>query len=63
VPNKSPDSGAPPAYGSVPPPLDEFQLAKQKLQELASRAFNADAKRTKVDNGGFAPPVANVTSG
>lgn len=58
------DSDAPPpAYGNVPPPIDEFELAKQKLKELASRALNAEAKRSKVDNGGGFAPTANVPSG
>lgn len=57
APIVQPDSDAPPSqtasYNHVAPPIDEFQLAKQKLQELASRAFNADAKRSKFDNGGL----------
>lgn len=54
-------AGAPPPppalYSSVPPPVDEIQLAKQRAQEIAARLFNAataatgDAKRTRVDNG------------
>lgn len=51
-----PPPAAPP-YGNVPPPLEDFQLAKQKIQELASLAFNAEAKRSKFDNGGFASNV------
>ncbi|KNA21144.1 hypothetical protein SOVF_045860 isoform C [Spinacia oleracea] len=52
---------APAPYGNVPPPLEDFQLAKQKIQELASLAFNAEAKRSKFDNGGYASNV-NVLS-
>ncbi|KAI3692596.1 hypothetical protein L6452_32415 [Arctium lappa] len=47
----SPDSA--PSYNSVPPPMDEIQLAKQRAQEIAARLFNnAEAKRPKFDNGG-----------
>ncbi|XP_021749932.1 calcium-binding protein P-like [Chenopodium quinoa] len=56
--------GPPPAaapFGNVPPPLEDFQLAKQKIQELASLAFNAEAKRSKFDNGGYGSN-ANVLS-
>ncbi|KAF5726171.1 KH domain-containing protein isoform 1 [Tripterygium wilfordii] len=48
----------PPAYNSVPPPADEIQMAKQKVQEIAARLFNnatagaaADVKRPRVENG------------
>ncbi|GFZ16679.1 KH domain-containing protein [Actinidia rufa] len=52
--SQSPDSGnAPPSYNSVPPPVDEIQLAKQRAQEIAARLFNtAEAKRPRVENGG-----------
>lgn len=55
-------SPAPAPYGNVPPPLEDFQLAKQKIQELASLAFNAEAKRSKFDNGGYSSNV-NVLPG
>ncbi|KAJ9537397.1 hypothetical protein OSB04_030130 [Centaurea solstitialis] len=46
----SPDSA--PSYNSVPPPMDEIQIAKQKAQEIAARLFNnAEAKRPKFENG------------
>ncbi|XP_051137066.1 uncharacterized protein LOC127255538 [Andrographis paniculata] len=48
-----PDSAVPPpSYSSVPPPLSEIELAKQKAQEIAARLLNnADpSKRTRVDN-------------
>jgi len=46
-------TGLPPSsYNSVPPPMDEIQIAKQKAQEIAARLLNsADAKRPRVDNG------------
>ena len=49
-----PDSKQPPAYNSVPPPMDEIQLAKQKAQEIAARLFNNvdPSKKPRVDNGG-----------
>ncbi|XP_019261169.1 PREDICTED: far upstream element-binding protein 2 isoform X1 [Nicotiana attenuata] len=49
-----PDGSAPPSsYNSVPPPVDDFQLAKQKAQEIAARLFNsAEAKKPRVDNNG-----------
>uniref|UniRef100_A0A2P2LSF2 Uncharacterized protein MANES_16G078700 n=2 Tax=Rhizophora mucronata TaxID=61149 RepID=A0A2P2LSF2_RHIMU len=57
----SPDSAhAPPSYNTVPPPVDEIQLAKQKAQEIAARllsgaagggAVGADIKRPRVENG------------
>uniref|UniRef100_A0A5B6ZHN7 K Homology domain-containing protein n=2 Tax=Davidia involucrata TaxID=16924 RepID=A0A5B6ZHN7_DAVIN len=52
--SQSPDSGhAPPSYNSVPPPVDEIQLAKQRAQEIAARIFNnVEAKRPRVENGG-----------
>ncbi|KMT17988.1 hypothetical protein BVRB_2g033340 [Beta vulgaris subsp. vulgaris] len=66
-------SPAPAPYGNVPPPLEDFQLAKQKIQELASLAFNAEAKRSKFDNGGYSsnvnvlpdqkPPASNIQVG
>ncbi|XAR70807.1 hypothetical protein NMG60_11027809 [Bertholletia excelsa] len=51
--SQSPDSGnAPPSYNSVPPPVDDIQLAKQRAQEIAARLFNnAEAKRPRVENG------------
>ncbi|CAH8341853.1 unnamed protein product [Eruca vesicaria subsp. sativa] len=55
IPSPSPDpSSAPPppsSYNSVPPPMDEIQIAKQKAQEIAARLLNsAEAKRPRVDN-------------
>ncbi|XP_023757573.2 uncharacterized protein LOC111906072 [Lactuca sativa] len=51
IPSQSPDSA--PAYNSVPPPVDEIELAKQRAQEIAARIFSsAEAKRPKFDNGG-----------
>ncbi|KAI3690661.1 hypothetical protein L2E82_48845 [Cichorium intybus] len=45
--------GSAPSYNSVPPPMDEIQLAKQRAQEIAARLFNnAEAKRPKFENGG-----------
>ncbi|XP_010472624.1 PREDICTED: far upstream element-binding protein 2 isoform X2 [Camelina sativa] len=57
IPSASPDPTAtavppPSSYNSVPPPLDEIQIAKQKAQEIAARLLNsADAKRPRVENG------------
>ncbi|XP_010546505.1 PREDICTED: far upstream element-binding protein 1-like [Tarenaya hassleriana] len=58
IPSASPDLAVaaaappPPSYNSVPPPMDEIQMAKQKAQEIAARLLNsADAKRPRVDNG------------
>ncbi|CAL5419675.1 unnamed protein product [Camellia sinensis] len=53
IASQSPDSGnAPPSYNSVPPPVDDIQLAKQRAQEIAARLFNnAEAKRPRVENG------------
>lgn len=50
----SPDGAAPPSsYNNVPPPMDDFQLAKQKAQEIAARLLNsAEAKKPRVDNHG-----------
>ncbi|XP_071701182.1 uncharacterized protein [Rutidosis leptorrhynchoides] len=49
--SQSPDPAS--AYNSVPPPVDEIELAKQKAQEIAARLFNsAEAKRPKFENGG-----------
>ncbi|XP_004253096.1 uncharacterized protein [Solanum lycopersicum] len=50
----SPDGAAPPSsYNNVPPPMDDFQLAKQKAQEIAARLLNsAEAKKPRVDNNG-----------
>ena len=39
ISSTSPDS-APQSYNSVPPPVDEIQLAKQRAQEIAARLFN-----------------------
>ncbi|KAL7166440.1 hypothetical protein ACSBR2_037169 [Camellia fascicularis] len=72
IASQSPDSGnAPPSYNSVPPPVDDIQLAKQRAQEIAARLFNnAEAKRPRVENGsGFdsndnaapKPMISNVT--
>lgn len=52
--SSTPGSGAPaPAYNSVPPPMSEIELAKQKAQEIAARLLNdADpSKRARVENG------------
>uniref|UniRef100_A0A1J3JUL0 Far upstream element-binding protein 1 n=1 Tax=Noccaea caerulescens TaxID=107243 RepID=A0A1J3JUL0_NOCCA len=56
IPSASPDPTAatapPSSYNSVPPPMDEIQMAKQKAQEIAARLLNsADAKRPRVENG------------
>ncbi|XP_010527131.1 PREDICTED: far upstream element-binding protein 1 [Tarenaya hassleriana] len=58
ISSASPDPGVaaaappPPSYNSVPPPMDEIQMAKQKAQEIAARLLSsADAKRPRVDNG------------
>ncbi|CAL5435748.1 unnamed protein product [Camellia sinensis] len=53
IASQSPDSGnVPPSYNSVPPPVDDIQLAKQRAQEIAARLFNnAEAKRPRVENG------------
>ncbi|KAG7567822.1 K Homology domain type 1 superfamily [Arabidopsis thaliana x Arabidopsis arenosa] len=57
IPSASPDltsTAVPPpsSYNSVPPPMDEIQIAKQKAQEIAARLLNsADAKRPRVENG------------
>ncbi|KAK9065355.1 hypothetical protein SSX86_016738 [Deinandra increscens subsp. villosa] len=49
--SQSPDSLPP--YNSLPPPVDEIEIAKQKAQEIAARIFNnAEAKRPKFENGG-----------
>ncbi|KAL0897580.1 hypothetical protein Bca101_081541 [Brassica carinata] len=55
IPSSSPDPSAvpppPSSYNSVPPPMDEIQIAKQKAQEIAARLLNsADAKRPRVEN-------------
>ncbi|XP_059640484.1 uncharacterized protein LOC132282735 [Cornus florida] len=54
IASQSPDSGhAPSSYNSVPPPVDDFQIAKQRAQEIAARLFNnVEAKRPRVENGG-----------
>ncbi|KAM1012632.1 hypothetical protein ACFX2C_042863 [Malus domestica] len=52
IKSSSPDS-VPTSYSSVPPPMEDFQLAKQKAQEIAARLLNGgDAKRARVENGG-----------
>ncbi|GAB4854431.1 hypothetical protein Ancab_023014 [Ancistrocladus abbreviatus] len=54
APILSPSSDSVASYNSVPPPVDEIQIAKQRAQEIAARIFNdAEAKRPKVENGGF----------
>ncbi|VFQ60808.1 unnamed protein product [Cuscuta campestris] len=56
VPSSNPADGSagtpPPApYSNVPPPLDDFELAKQKAREIASRLFiNADPTKARVNN-------------
>ncbi|EPS62136.1 hypothetical protein M569_12656, partial [Genlisea aurea] len=42
-----------PSYNNVPPPMTEFELAKQKAQEIAARLLNSadPSKRARVDNG------------
>ncbi|CAN4095543.1 unnamed protein product [Withania somnifera] len=48
-----PDGAGGGSYNSVPPPMDDFQLAKQKAQEIAARLLNsAEAKKPRVDNNG-----------
>ncbi|KAL3818966.1 hypothetical protein ACJIZ3_004871 [Penstemon smallii] len=50
-----PESAAPPSsYNSVPPPMSEIELAKQKAQEIAARLLsNVDPlKRARFENGG-----------
>ncbi|CAN4105162.1 unnamed protein product [Withania somnifera] len=48
-----PDGTGAGSYNSVPPPMDDFQLAKQKAQEIAARLLNsAEAKKPRVDNNG-----------
>ncbi|KAG5225470.1 far upstream element-binding protein [Salix suchowensis] len=48
------DPAPPLSYNSVPPPVDEIQMAKQKAQEIAARIMSgagADIKRPRVENG------------
>ena len=53
---------APQSYNSVPPPVDEIQLAKQRAQEIVAHLFNnasggggatvpLDAKHPRFENG------------
>ncbi|XP_011081698.1 far upstream element-binding protein 2 [Sesamum indicum] len=52
--SSTPDSAVPPSsYNSVPPPMNEIELAKQKAQEIAARLLNnADpSKRARPENG------------
>ncbi|CAA2979194.1 far upstream element-binding 2-like [Olea europaea subsp. europaea] len=52
--SSTPDVAVPlPSYNSVPPPMNEIEMAKQKAQEIAARLLNnADAtKRVRVENG------------
>ncbi|XP_075486982.1 uncharacterized protein LOC142526454 [Primulina tabacum] len=52
--SSGPDSSAPPtSYNSVPPPMSEIELAKQKAQEIAARLLNNvdPMKRARVENG------------
>ena len=51
-----PPSAAP--YGYVPPPLEDFELAKQKIQELANLA-----KRSKFENGAYPSNLNALSSG
>ncbi|RAL52884.1 hypothetical protein DM860_007652 [Cuscuta australis] len=53
-PDCSATGATPPStYNSVPPPLDDFELAKQKAQEIAAKLLiNSDPKKPRVDNGG-----------
>ncbi|KAL6216769.1 hypothetical protein ACLB2K_009988 [Fragaria x ananassa] len=62
LPSSSPES-VPTSYSSVPPPVDDIQLAKQRAQEIAARLYNnassgvaaaagLETKRPRVDNGG-----------
>ncbi|XP_019198931.1 PREDICTED: far upstream element-binding protein 2-like isoform X2 [Ipomoea nil] len=55
-PDGSAAAGAPPpSYNNVAPPMDDFQLAKQRAQEIAARLINnSDPKKPRVDNGGGA---------
>ncbi|KAL2517853.1 KH domain-containing protein [Abeliophyllum distichum] len=48
-----PESVVPSSYNSVPPPVNEIELAKQKAQQIAARLLNnADpTKRARVENG------------
>lgn len=52
--SSTPDAAAPPSFNSVPPPMNEIELAKQKAQEIAARLLNnADpTKRARVENVG-----------
>lgn len=64
IASSSPDS-VPTSYSSVPQPVEDIQLAKQRAQEIAARLFNnassgaaaaaaagLDTKRPRVENGG-----------
>lgn len=48
-----PESNAPSSYNSVPPPVNEIELAKLKAQEIAARLLNNvdPTKRARVENG------------
>eukprot|EP01018_Ginkgo_biloba_P013854 Gb_04922 [translate_table: standard] len=39
-----------PSYNSVPPPLDEVQIAKQRAQEIVARLVNNAEKRPRVED-------------
>ncbi|GMP73670.1 hypothetical protein CsSME_00031359 [Camellia sinensis var. sinensis] len=49
ISSHSPDSAnALPSYNTVPPPVDDIQLAKQRAQEIAVRLFN-NAETTSIE--------------
>eukprot|EP01018_Ginkgo_biloba_P024934 Gb_31122 [translate_table: standard] len=51
------------AYNSVPPPMDEVQLAKQRVQEIVARLVsNADAKRPHLDDDANERPAGLTAS-
>lgn len=37
-------------YNSVPPPLSEFELAKQKAAQIAARLVGAEVKRPRTED-------------
>lgn len=43
------DSGNAVTYNNVPPPLSEFELAKQKAAQIAARLVGAEVKRPRTE--------------
>lgn len=49
-------SGSPASYSSIPPPVSDIEVAKQRAEQIAARLVAQDVKRPRTDDNGDGHP-------